>query len=461
MINATRNQRFGQAPFFTLLLTFALWLLHHNALAAAPQQANSTKLTFKSVSQWEAIETEDVLLADGETASVKIVVSQRHPEHLYLWIGQAHSPNDGEAILLNTLKNSGTLWFYDTPDALFMSRSRTDMRNLPGAFVPNLMQAATEQFQTVTVISSDVGAVPTLRGLRQWQTQANAATRAKLKSVVLMFPSLYVNTPAAGEDRALFPISFETALPINIIQPELGAQTNFIHETVRALRMGGSLVTVTLMPNALDDHYHYEDIETMAPKTALAIEAGRKKIEATAAKLNYSVAQLSPTERLNNPPKSTIVRGLLPVEPPIAMPNIQLTDMNGHSVNVLKDYAGKALLVNFWATWCPHCVEEIPSMNNALAQLSDLPFDIVSISYRDSQAILEDFTQDVAVNFPVLMDRDGEVSAQWKVFAFPSTFLVDANGMIRYSINAGSIWDTPEMIEMLREVAEMPRTKTP
>jgi len=81
---------------------------------------------------------------------------------------------------------------------------------------------------------------------------------------------------------------------------------------------------------------------------------------------------------------------------------------------------------------------------------------MVSISYKDTQAILDEFVKKVNVDFPILLDLNGEVSKQWNIFAFPSSFLVDANGLIRYSLNAGSIWDSPEMLDYQKEVMAIP-----
>lgn len=428
-------------------------------LFCLPFTSQAEDLTFESHALWDEIPTEDIDLANDESYSMRVLRTdnQAYQNRLYLWIGQSYSPNDGDAILLETLKSTGNIWFLDTPDALFAERDRTKMRNMDGAFLPALLDKATESYQDIVVITSDVGAVPLLRGMRLWQTQAHSNAKLnQIKSVVLFFPSLYVNTPAAGQARELFPIAKETALPISIIQPELGAQANFIHETMQALRMGGSLVQKLQMNEAMDDHYRYEDLRKMAIKTANMIEESARLQIAVVKKLNYQVPALQSSASLDNPPESLMVRGMKKIDPPIPMQNIILTDMNGHRVNLMEDYKGKSVLVNFWATWCPHCVEEIPSMNHAIQLIGSDDFDIVSISYRDTQQILDEFVKEVAVDFPILMDTDGSVSAQWKVFAFPSSFLVDRNGLIRYSINAGSIWDNEEMLHYLRETLEQP-----
>lgn len=152
-------------------------------------------------------------------------------------------------------------------------------------------------------------------------------------------------------------------------------------------------------------------------------------------------------------PQSTIAAGLLPVEG-VALQDIRLTNMDGKAVDLKRDYAGKALLVTFWATWCPHCVEEIPSMNRALSQLDKDRFAIVSVSYKDTDAIMNAFRKKVPMDFPVLMDRDGQVSKAWKVYAFPSSFLIDLSGRVRYSINTGAVWDAPDMLEKLRDISQ-------
>jgi len=95
-------------------------------------------------------------------------------------------------------------------------------------------------------------------------------------------------------------------------------------------------------------------------------------------------------------------------------------------------------------------------MNRALAALDAKRFAMISISYKDTQEIMRDFLKQVKVDFPILMDFDGKVAQDWQVFAYPSSFLIDGNGYIRYSINAGSIWDSPEMLDYLREVMEIP-----
>jgi peroxiredoxin len=375
--------------------------------------------------------------------------------HLFLLLGEPSVPNNGDALLMQHLGSalpSSAVWFIDTPDALFMERDRVAMRNHSGEFVAPLLAEAGKQFASITIITMDVASVPVLRGLRQWQTQASEAERAKLAHVVLLYPSLYVNTPVAGRERVLFPIARQTALPITVVQPELGAQANTIHETLAALREGGSLVRLERVAATTDGIYKYDNIRAMSAHTAQLLADADKTMREERRSKGFQVAQLPPYDA-STEPQSTIAAGLVPVDG-VNLQDIRLTGIDGKEVDLKRDHAGKALLVTFWATWCPHCVEEIPSMNRALAQMDKERFAIVSVSYKDTEAIMNAFRKKVPIDFPVLMDRTGDVSKAWKVYAFPSSFLIDRTGRVRYSINTGAVWDAPDVMNKLREVSQ-------
>ena len=433
--------------FFILLCFFQL----QNSYA----KESIKKLTYEDREQWISLPQSEVETG-GENYQITILPAENSEtnKRLYLWIGEPEAPNDGDALAIQALTKSGSIWYLDTPEALFEDRSRMTMRKMNGLFVKKLMEKATSLFEEIIVVTADVGSVPVLRGLHLWQEQADDKSRNQLKNVILLYPSLFVNAPAAGEVPEFFPISYQTALPISILQPAQGTQANTIKLTEKALRMGGSLVHTQIVPIATDGYFKYQDIRLMAKDAAKRIEASTTKQIQRVNKIKYKVAKLSPLDAVI--PESKIISGLIKIKTKTFMPTIKLNALNGEAINIPDDYRGKALLINFWATWCPHCVEEIPSMNRALNYLDPERFAMISISYKDSKAILDEFVKKVKVDFPILLDSDGKVSEQWNIFAFPSSFLIDANGQIHYSINAGSIWDSPEMIDYLTEVMEVP-----
>lgn len=427
------------------------------ALAGCQREAPEPSYKYTDRELWKALPT-DTLALDNDSLALHTVAQPRADgSHVFVFLGDASAqPNNGDALLMQHLAQANphsTVWYIDTPDALFMERDRVAMRNHSGDFVPPLLQALAQRFARITLVTMDVTSVPLLHGLRQWQSHATEAERAQLSQVVLLYPSLYVNTPVAGRERVLFPVVSHTALPITVVQPDLGAQATTIDEVVAALRQGGSLVRLERVAQATDGIYKFRDIRTLAAHTAQLLTQTETAMAEAKRTQGFAVAQL-PAYDASDRPRSAVVAGLTPIDGSMPLPEIRLNTLDGQPVDLKRDYAGKALLVSFWATWCPHCVEEIPSMNRALTQLDKDRFAIVSVSYKDSVAIMSAFRQKVPIDFPVLMDLDGQVSKAWKVYAFPSSFLVDRSGRVRYSINTGAVWDSPEMLDALRDISQ-------
>lgn len=438
----------------SLPIYLGLLALLFASLVKAETAPKAPPLTFMDRDKWLALPQSEIEAGEEVYNLTTLKAKAANTQRLYLWIGEPAWPNNGDALVVEGLTQSGDVWYLDTPEALFIDRSRITMRGLEGDFVTDLVHQATQSYQEVVLITLDVGAVPVLRGLRQWQQQADGEARSRFKNLVLLYPSLFVNAPVAGEVPEFYPITSHSALPITILQPEQGAQSNTIGLTERLLKMGGSLVNTQQVPIATDGYYKYQDIRLMAQDAVQRIPTVVDNKIKLQEKIKYQVASMDPIEL--NPPKSQIIAGMVKLTQPKPMQSFSLKALEGQQINVPEDYRGKALLVNFWATWCPHCVEEIPSMNRALDHLDKERFAMISISYKDTQPIMQEFVKKVKVDFPILMDFDGKVSQDWKVFAYPSSFLIDANGQIRYALNSGSIWDSPEMLGYLREVMQIP-----
>jgi thiol-disulfide isomerase/thioredoxin len=128
---------------------------------------------------------------------------------------------------------------------------------------------------------------------------------------------------------------------------------------------------------------------------------------------------------------------------PRPAPALALKDLDG-KMHDLKDYRGKVVLVNFWATWCPPCRAEMPSMQRLKTMMRDKPFAILAVDMAETEKEIRDFLKefkDTKIDFTIQLDPKGAALKDWKVHVFPTSFLVDAEGNIRYGV-AGSIeWD--------------------
>lgn len=134
-----------------------------------------------------------------------------------------------------------------------------------------------------------------------------------------------------------------------------------------------------------------------------------------------------------------------------ALPPFTLTDLQGRT-HSLSDYRGQVVVVNFWATWCLPCVKEMPSMQRLKDRLADRPFTILAVNMAESEGDIETFLYKIKVDFPILMDKEGDVRKAWHVFAFPTSFVLDAEGNIRYALFGALEWEAPEVV---RRIASM------
>jgi peroxiredoxin len=113
-------------------------------------------------------------------------------------------------------------------------------------------------------------------------------------------------------------------------------------------------------------------------------------------------------------------------------PPLALQDLEGRP-HRLEEYRGKVVLINFWATWCDPCRAEMPSMNRLRASLAGRPFAVLAVNLAESETRIRRFMEQVPLEFPVLLDRDRAVAKAWKARILPASFVLDAEGRVRYS----------------------------
>ena len=132
------------------------------------------------------------------------------------------------------------------------------------------------------------------------------------------------------------------------------------------------------------------------------------------------------------------------------------TDIEGKAVD-LKAMHGRVLVVNFWATWCVPCRDEMPSLQRLRARLAGKPFEVITVNFGESAEKIAQFLDKENVTLPVLLDTQKESAKDWGVGGLPMTFLVDARGRVRYSVFGERDWsEGPSLALVERLVAEAP-----
>jgi peroxiredoxin len=110
-------------------------------------------------------------------------------------------------------------------------------------------------------------------------------------------------------------------------------------------------------------------------------------------------------------------------------PDFVLTDMEGIKHH-LTDYKGQGVFLNFWGTWCKPCETEMPDINNQFHQFKDDGVQVLAVNVGESKLAVEQFAKKHKLDFPIVIDKDGQVQAAYSIDPLPVTFLIDKNGEI-------------------------------
>lgn len=149
-----------------------------------------------------------------------------------------------------------------------------------------------------------------------------------------------------------------------------------------------------------------------------------------------------------------LAAGPIPTMAPIpgfpAAQDFTLPDPAGRR-HSLDDYRGQVVLVNFWATWCAPCRDEMPAMDRLYRTLADRGFAILAVHAGPGGAAMREFLERIPVSFTVLIDADLDLRG-WHVTALPTTVLVDRQGRTVYRAIGPRPWDSEAMQSLLREV---------
>jgi peroxiredoxin len=120
-------------------------------------------------------------------------------------------------------------------------------------------------------------------------------------------------------------------------------------------------------------------------------------------------------------------------------PALELRDTEG-KLHRLADYRGSAVLVNFWATWCGPCREEMPSMERLQRQMQGKRFVVLAVNVGEGTRTARAFGQKMSLGFPLLMDTDTKTARAWSARVLPASFVVGPRGDIRYSYFGAIDW---------------------
>jgi peroxiredoxin len=138
-----------------------------------------------------------------------------------------------------------------------------------------------------------------------------------------------------------------------------------------------------------------------------------------------------------------------------AAPDFQLTDLQGREIT-LAAQRGRVVFVNFWATWCPPCRDEAPSLQRLYDQLGSESFEIlaVSIDAPSAQGEVAEFSREFGLTFPVLLDPNKGAHRAYGVTGVPETYMIDPQGRLVERFIGPRDWDDPRYVRTVRRLQQ-------
>lgn len=131
--------------------------------------------------------------------------------------------------------------------------------------------------------------------------------------------------------------------------------------------------------------------------------------------------------------------------------DFSLFDLKGKAQS-LSDYKGKVVLVNFWASWCPPCIYEMPELQKLKKHFADSPFEIIAINTGEKKYQVRKFVKLIKFDLPVLLDSSSDTFNAWSVKTLPTSFLIDAKGQIRYQVRGVPDWEQEQTITLIKKL---------
>lgn len=145
-----------------------------------------------------------------------------------------------------------------------------------------------------------------------------------------------------------------------------------------------------------------------------------------------------------------------PIQPGLEMPNFTFPDINGREVS-LSDHRGKVVLVNVWATWCPPCRQEMPSMQSLYEKFKGENFEILAVSIdSEGREAVAPFMRKMNLTFPALLDPGETIRSLYGITGVPESFIIDKQGILVEKIIGPINWATPEVFFFFKDLIQKP-----
>lgn len=392
--------------------------------------------------------TEELTVRVSDDNEVLVERFSASGKYLIIWLVPEYGFRESHRSLAKSLaEHNIEIWLSDIIDSLFLPRGSMAIKNLSGKYIADIMEYAHKITGKKVIVMGDAyGSLAALKGAHQWQHRKHKSSY--FIGAILFSPYTFASIPALGKLPEYMPVISSTNIPIMIYQAKNSGIISQFNSLIEKLQQHNNPVYTRFIPDVMSLFYKLDPTKSVIEQTK-RLPINIKKMIGL---LESHGLPLNPI-----PLKSKVIFNsgidvsLKPFNIQKSPISLNLEDVHGKSY-IKNHYENQVTIINFWATWCPPCVEEIPSLNRLQSKMKDLPFELLSVNYAEKKSDILKFMQEVNIEFPVLLDQDGQYAKQWNVISYPSTFIIGPKGKIEYGANAAIEWDSPEVIDKIKSL---------
>lgn len=369
-------------------------------------------------------------------------------ESLIIWVAPEYGFRQNHRSLAKTFASMGIeVWQSNVLESLFLTQGTQSQKLLTGHYIADMIEYAYKTTGKNIILAGDsYASVSVLRAARQWQTRD--IKKDYLIGAVLFSPYAYAYVPPLGMPPEYLPIIDATNIPLVIFQAQHSGIIGQFNTLFTKLQQHNNPVYLKKIPGVMSLFYQKQATPKMIDG-ANNVAASINKMISLLSKHKPPQQSIALSSSTDN--KSGIDIYLKEFKGNTKPQKISLYDTNGDKFEK-NQFKGKVTVINFWATWCPPCVEEIPSLNRLKKKMQGKDFELISINYAEDKAVIDRFMKKINVEFTVLLDQNGIFAKQWNVISYPSTFIIDRDGIIKYGVNAAIEWDNAELVKKIQSM---------
>jgi thiol-disulfide isomerase/thioredoxin len=333
----------------------------------------------------------------------------------------------------------------DWLDSYFIEPTRSSLEKIPQQDYEDLIAHYSKLYNKtgdkLYIVATSRAASLVLNSTHHLQTQG----LKPFAGIIFISAYLQKQSPEIGKSVEYQNITSHSNLPIYIFQSERSPRYIPLPLLVNELEKGGSPVFVHRLFNT-SGGFHMRDKESLTDKDLEERGAFPKQIKNALTMLNlYEAATLKPLNKYEKNIRKRSAQQLQQVS--LITPALALKDLAG-SPHKLSDYKGKTILVSFWASWCRPCIEEMPSLVKLKEKYKD-NLEILAVDVGEEATTIKKFTGEMNINFPLLQDLNSSTTKDWKVYVYPSNYIIDKAGKLVYASKGALDWQDTEIEAIL------------